>query len=127
PLAHPVPQRRTPHRPHTTLYFRTIHPTRRRRAIHALAKITTQLTQHAVHAIFFDSNQGDTIHPGRTLVLTHPLPCLPQDVTPVNTVIQGIETPARRLLGRSPYRVPQFAHIHRRRPQRLTEPHDSRS
>jgi hypothetical protein len=45
-------------------------------------KVMTQLTQHAVHAIVLHRNQGDPIHPGRTPVLTHPLPRLPPDVTP---------------------------------------------
>jgi hypothetical protein len=101
-LGHPIPHRRNPQRPLTTSWFLDLHPTRRRRAVHALAKVTTQLTQHAVHAVILHRNQGDTIHPGRTLVLAHPLPRLYQDVTPVDTVIQGVETPTRRLLGRSP-------------------------
>ena len=67
-----------------------------------LAEVMTQLTQHAVHAVILHRDQGDTIHPGRTPVLTHPLPRLPQDVTPVDPVIQGVETPTLRLLGRSP-------------------------
>jgi len=46
--------------------------------------------------------QGDTIHPGGPAVLLHPLSRLPQDVTPLDTVIQGVETPILRLLGRSP-------------------------
>jgi hypothetical protein len=33
---------------------------------------------------------------------SNPLPRLHQDVTPVDPVIQGVETPLRRLLGRSP-------------------------
>jgi len=46
--------------------------------------------------------QGDAIHPGGPSVYPDPLPRLPQDVTPADTVIQGMETPLRRLLGRSP-------------------------
>ena len=44
----------------------------------------------------------DPIHPGRAPIRFHPLPRLHQDVTPVDPVIQGVETPTRRLLGRSP-------------------------
>src|ERR1700757_862784 len=101
-LDHPVTDRGNTQRPLTTLWFRNLHPPRRRRAIPTRAKVMTQLTQHAVHAVVLHRNQGDTIHPGRTLVLTHPLPRLPQDVTSVDTVIQGVETPILRLLGRSP-------------------------
>ena len=39
---------------------------------------------------------------GRAAIRAHPLPGLHQDVTPVDPVIQGVETPLRRLLGRSP-------------------------
>ncbi len=101
-LGHPVPHRGNPQRPRTTSWFRDLHPARRRRTVHTLAKVAAQLTQHAVHAVILHRDQGDTIHPSRTSVLTHPLPRLPQDVTPVNTVIPGVETPTRRLLGRSP-------------------------
>jgi hypothetical protein len=46
--------------------------------------------------------QGDLVHPGGSPVLPHAVPRLPQDVTPVNTVIQGVEPALRGLLGRSP-------------------------
>ena len=101
-LGHPVPHRRDPQRPLTASWLRDLHPTRRRRTIHTLAKVAAQLTQHAVHAVILHRDQGDTIHPGRTPVLTHPLPRLPQDVTPIDTVKKGVETPTLRLLGRSP-------------------------
>ena len=39
---------------------------------------------------------------GRTPVFAHPLPRLPQDVIPADTVEKGVETPTLRLLGRSP-------------------------
>jgi hypothetical protein len=52
--------------------------------------------------LLLHERQGDTIHPGGTAVGPDPLPRLPQDVTPVNTVIQGVEAPLRGLLGRSP-------------------------
>ena len=41
-------------------------------------------------------------HAGRCPVPPHPLPRLPQHVTPVDPVRQGVETPILLLLGRSP-------------------------
>src|SRR5246127_4054187 len=101
-LTPPIPHRRNPQRPLTTSWFRDVHPPGWRRTIPTRLKVTTQLTQHAVHAVILHRDQGDPIHPGRTPVLAHPLPRLPQDVTPADTVKKGVETPTRRLLGRSP-------------------------
>ena len=42
------------------------------------------------------------IHPGRPAIGPDPFPRLLQDVTPADTVIKSVETPLRRLLGRSP-------------------------
>ena len=92
-LGHPVPHRGNPQRPRTALWFRNLHPTRRRRAIPTRAEVMAQLTQHAVHAIVLHRDQGDPIHPGRTPVFAHPLPRLPQDVIPADTVEKGVETP----------------------------------
>jgi hypothetical protein len=52
--------------------------------------------------LLLHERQGYTIHPGSPSVLPDPLPRLPQDVTPVDTVMQGVEAPLRGLLGRSP-------------------------
>jgi hypothetical protein len=62
-----------------------------------------KLTQKAVNPVLLlHIRQGDAIHPGRSPVSPHAAPRLPQDVTPVNTVIQGVEPALRGLLGRSP-------------------------
>ena len=61
-----------------------------------------KLAEHPLDAVLLHRGQGHPIHPGRTPVRSHPLPRLPQDVTPLDPVIQGVETPPRRLLGRSP-------------------------
>jgi hypothetical protein len=37
-----------------------------------------------------------------TTILTDSFPCFPQDVTPVDTIAQRMETPTLRLLGSSP-------------------------
>ena len=60
--------------------------------------------------------QGDPIHPGRAPVRPDPLPRLPQDVTPVDTVKQGMETPTLDCLAAAHSATLQFSHFHRRRP-----------
>ena len=62
-----------------------------------------QLTQQAGNPVLvLHKRHSDPIHPSRSPVLTDPPPRLPQHVTSVDTVIQGVETPILRLLGRSP-------------------------
>jgi hypothetical protein len=55
----------------------------------------------------------DLVDPSSTTVLTHTFPRLPQDVTPVDTVIQSVETPTLRLLGSSPQPILELSHFHR--------------
>jgi DNA invertase Pin-like site-specific DNA recombinase len=101
-LGHPVSHRGYPQRPLTASWFRDLHAPGRRGAISTRLEVAAQLTQHAVHAVVLHRGQGESIHPGCAPVLTDSLPRLLQDVTPADAVIQGVETPTRRLLGRSP-------------------------
>jgi hypothetical protein len=67
------------------------------------AEIALEFTEHPMHPVLvLHIRQGDAIHPGRPTVTPDPLPRLLQDVTPADTVVKGVETPLRRLLGRSP-------------------------
>jgi hypothetical protein len=85
------------------LWFRDIHTPGRRGTVTTLAEIALEFTEHPLNPIhLLHIRQGDAIHPGCPTVYPDPFPCLPQDVTPVNTVIQGMKTPPLRLLGRSP-------------------------
>jgi hypothetical protein len=85
------------------LWFRDICTPGRRRTVTALAEISLKLSKQTPSPILvLHIRQGDPIHPGGPTVYPDPFPRLPQDVTPVNTVIQDVETPLLRLLGRSP-------------------------
>jgi hypothetical protein len=69
----------------------------------ALAQVSLKLSQQALNPVLLlHVRQGDAIHPGGSLVLPHAAPRLPQDVTPADTVIQGVEPALRRPPGRSP-------------------------
>ena len=58
--------------------------------------------QKATAGISQPAGISQCIDPGGATICSDPLPRLPQDVTPVDAVIQGMETPTLRLLGRSP-------------------------
>ena len=61
-----------------------------------------ELFQEALDAILLDVRDRLGIEPSRAAVPSHTPPCLPQDVTPVDAVVQGMEAPTRCPLGRSP-------------------------
>ena len=65
-----------------------------RGTIRAGAKRLLEFGEHPLDPILvLHERQGDPIHPSRTPIPTDPPPRrLPQDVTPVDTVIQGMET-----------------------------------
>jgi hypothetical protein len=85
------------------VWFGDVHAPGGRGTVLAFAEIALKFTEQPVNAIVvLHIRQGDAIHPGGPTVFPDPLPRLPQDVTPVDTVIQGVETPPLRLLGRSP-------------------------
>jgi hypothetical protein len=61
-----------------------------------------ELGDHLADPVVLHRRQSHTIDPGGSTIGPDPFPCLPQDVAPVDAVIKGVETPTRRLLGRSP-------------------------
>jgi len=81
---------------------------------------------HLVHAMFFRNGPPETRHlVGEVPCLTlsteehrgaktsrfHPPPCLPQDVTPVDPIQQGMEAALRGSLGCDPESTLQLAHF----------------
>jgi hypothetical protein len=102
-LGYPVADRGDAQRPLPALWFRDVYAPGRRGTIHTCAQVSLELTQQPGDPVLFlHVRQGDPIHPGAAPVHTHPAPRLPQDVTPADTVIQDVEPPPLRLLGRSP-------------------------
>jgi len=100
---HPVTHRRNAERPLAAIGLRDVHAPGRRGTVLTCTQISLEFPEQPGNPVdLLHVRQGDTIHPGGPAVLLHSLPRLPQDVTPADTVIQGVETPIRRLLGRSP-------------------------
>ena len=101
-LAHPVFHSGNAQGPLRPVGLGYLHPPHGRRAIPACTQNDGKLTEHPVNAIVLHRRQGHLIDPGRATIGSDPLPRLPQDVAPVDAVIQGVEPPTLRLLGRSP-------------------------
>jgi len=102
-LGHPVTDGGDTQRPRATVWFGDVHTPGWRRTVTACPKVMLESGEQPLHPIHvLHIRQGDAIHPGGPAIGPDPLPRLPQHVTSVDTVIQGVETPPRRLLGRSP-------------------------
>jgi hypothetical protein len=61
-----------------------------------------EFIEQALDPIGLHHGEGQTIDPRRSTIGSDPPPRLLQNVTPGDAVIQGVETPTLRLLGRSP-------------------------
>ena len=91
-LGHPVTNRRNAERPLAAIGFRDVHAPGRRGTVRACAQVLLEFGKKPLYPILLlHIRQGDTIHPGGPAVHLHPVPRLPQDVTPVDTVIQGMK------------------------------------
>jgi hypothetical protein len=101
-LNHPVLHGRDAQRPNTTLRLRDRDPPDRQRAIATLTKLDLDFAQKAINPELLNRFQGPPIDPGSPLVLPHTPPRLPQNVTPVDPIKQGVKTPIRRPLGGHP-------------------------
>jgi hypothetical protein len=65
-------------------------------------EILLELSHQALDPIGLHLGQRLLVDASRAFVGPDPPPRLHQDVTPIDPVIQGVETPLRGLLGRSP-------------------------
>ena len=71
--------------------------------IAACTEVGLEFTEQSLDSVVvLHRSDGQMIDPRRSTIGSDPIPRLPQDVTPVDAVIQGVETPTLRLLGRSP-------------------------
>ena len=70
-----------------------------------------QFREERRHALLLDHLQRDAVDAGSTLVATHAFPCLQQNVTPPDPVIQRMETTLLIALGRDVPPALEFSHI----------------
>jgi len=97
-----IPHRRDAQRPLLAALLLDVLPPHRLRLVPLRPQHGLQLPEEAGHAVLLDVGQGLGIDPGRTVVTSHPLPCHPQNVIPVDAVVQRMETSLRRALGCRP-------------------------
>ena len=110
-LHHSVPDRRDAQRPLLPIRLRDVPAQDRSRPVRACAQLRADLLQEALDSVALDLRERLGIDPRSALVPSHPLPRLPQDVTPVDAVIQRVETPTRRPLGRHPQPALELSHF----------------
>ena len=110
-LRDPIPYRRDAERPLTAIGLRNVSPQDRLRPIRACAQYDVELVEHALHAILLDARERLAIDARRAAIRLHPPPRLPQDVTPVDPIEQGMEAALRRSLGCDPEAALQLAHF----------------
>ena len=101
-LGHPVSHSGDTQRPHSTVGLWDLHPAHWRRAVDACTEVTLGAHRACARPRSPPPPPGSLDRPRRRHDWLGPAPRLPQDVTPVDAVIQGVETPTLRLLGRSP-------------------------
>src|SRR5208337_5098166 len=70
-----------------------------------------QLFDELVHALLLDGVERHCVHARRPLVALHPLPRFPQDVTPVDAVVQRVESALPLLLGCFSESLLQLSHF----------------
>ena len=102
-LDHPVLDRRDAQWPLRAVGLGNLHPAHWCRVVVACTEGVPEFAEQTLDpVVVLHGGEGQMIDPGRPTIGSDPLPRLPQDVTPVDAVIQGVETPTLRLLGRSP-------------------------
>src|SRR5438128_5004213 len=94
--------RRNPQWSLSSISLRNVPTPHRRGPIRACAQPRAEILKKHPDAHLLDLGQRHRIDAGRAAVPLHASPCFPQDVTPVDAVIQRMETTARLLLGRTP-------------------------
>ena len=110
-LDDPVTDRRDAERAHAPVRLRDVPAKDRLRPIPARAQLGLEGLQKVADAGPHDRVDRLAVHAGDTLVALHPLPRFPQDVTPVDTVVQRVETAPRRPLGSGPQSALEVAHF----------------
>ncbi len=90
-----IPDGRDAEWPFASVSFRDEPSPHRCGTVGALSEVGLQLVEHALHAVDLHVGERLTIDACRTSVAPDPLPCRPQDVTPVDAVVKGMETATR--------------------------------
>ncbi len=98
-LRHPILHRRNAQRPQLPVGLGYVPPQHGRRFVGACVELVAQLREEPVHAVLLHRLERDPVHARGALVATDAPPRFPQDVTPVDTVVQRVEAALPMPLG----------------------------
>jgi hypothetical protein len=110
-LHHAVSHRRNAQRSLLAVWFGYVPSPHRLRSILSRSERGLQFREERTHALLLDHRQRFTVDACSTLVATHTFPCLQQNVTPPNPVIQRMETTLPIALGRDVQPALEFSHV----------------
>ena len=77
-----------------------VDPPHRLRPVAVSLQLLPQLFEHPIHAVGFHLGDGLSVDARRATVVAHLLPGTLENIAPSNPVVQRMETPLSRLLGR---------------------------
>jgi hypothetical protein len=93
------------------VWFGNVSTSHRLRPILSRTERGFEFPQELRHALLLNHRQRDTVDAGSTLVATHAIPCLQQNVTPPDPVIQRMESTLLVTLGRDVQPALEFSHF----------------
>ncbi len=110
-LHHPVPDRRDAQRPLPSVSLRDVPAQHHPGPVLLRTQGAAELIQHPLDPIPLDLGDRLLVHARRAAVRPHSPPRFPQDVTPVEVVVQRVKTPPSRPFGRTPQPSLQSSHF----------------
>src|SRR5256884_6902288 len=110
-LNHSVPYRRNAQRPLPPVRLRNVPAPHRLRPILPGLEIVLDTQQKRLDPLLLNGGDRLAIHPRSPAIVPDPSPRFPQDVPPVDPVVQRVEAALPTPLGRPPQRSLEFSHF----------------
>src|SRR3989449_184842 len=110
-LNHSVPYRRNAQRPLPPVRLRNVPAPHRLRPILPGLEIVLDTQQKRLDPLLLNGGDRLAIHPRSPTIASDPLPRFPQNVAPVDPVVQRVEAALPTPLGRPPQRSLEFSHF----------------
>src|SRR5437870_5274699 len=111
PSTPPSPYRRKPQLPLPPVRLRNVPAPHRLRPILPGLEIVLDTQQKRLDPLLLNGGDRLAIHPRSPSIVPDPSPRFPQDVPPVDPVVQRVEAALPTPLGRSPQRPLEFSHF----------------